>query len=120
MTAWVINLIGLAVIGLIILWFWLSHPKSLRAAGSQPIEISVADGVYTPARIEVPAGKPITLRFVRRDPSPCADKVMFDSLSTSADLSVNKPTDVTVTPPQPGEYEFTCQMRMYHGALIAK
>jgi len=45
------------------------------------------DGVYTPARIEVPAGKPL---------------------------------DVVVSPPQPGEYEFTCQMRMYCGVLVAK
>jgi plastocyanin domain-containing protein len=28
--------------------------------------------------------------------------------------------DVIVTPPQPGEYEFTCQMRMYRGTLVAK
>jgi plastocyanin domain-containing protein len=33
---------------------------------------------------------------------------------------VGKPMDVIVTPPQPGEYEFTCQMRMYRGTLVAK
>ncbi len=120
MTAWLINLVGLALIGLIVLWFWLSRPKTLRAVGSQSIEITVADGVYTPARIEVPAGQPVTLRFVRRDPSPCAEKALFGSLGVSADLPVGKPVDVAVTPPQPGEYEFTCQMGMYRGVLVAK
>lgn len=120
MTAWIINLVGLALIGLIVMWFWLYRPKTLHSTGSQPIEITVADGVYTPARIEVPAGKPVTLRFLRRDPSPCAEKALFSSLGISADLPVDKPVDVTVTPTQPGEYVFTCQMGMYRGALVAK
>jgi plastocyanin domain-containing protein len=114
------NIAGLARTGLIIWWFWLYRPPVQRAAGAQPIEITVADGVYTPARIEVPAGQPITLRFLRQDPSPCAEKALFDSLGVSADLPVGKPQDVVVTPPQPGEYEFTCQMRMYRGMLIAR
>lgn len=120
MSGLTINLAGLVLIGLIIWWFWLYRPKAARVAGSQPIEIVVADGVYTPARIEVPAGRPVTLRFLRKDPSPCAEKALFDSLGVSADLPVGKPLDVSVTPPQPGEYEFTCQMRMYRGMLVAK
>ncbi len=120
MTEWVINLTGLALIGLIVWWFWLYRPPAQRAAGTQPIEITVADGVYTPARIEVQPGKPVRLRFLRQDPSPCAEKVLFDSLGVSVDLPVGKSLDVIVTPPQPGEYEFTCQMRMYRGTLIAR
>jgi len=120
MTAWAIDIAGLVLIGLIVWWFWLYRPPAQHATGSLPIEILVADGVYTPARIEVPAGKPVTLRFLRKDPSPCAEKALFDSLGVSADLPVGKPTDVTVTPPRPGEYEFTCQMRMYRGQLVAR
>ena len=120
MNAWTINLAGLGLIGLIVWWFWLYRPPALRAAGPQPIEITVADGVYTPARIEVPAGKPVTLRFLRQDANPCAEKALFDGLGISADLPIGKPLDVVVTPPQPGEYEFTCQMRMYRGMLVAR
>ena len=120
MTIWIVNITGLALIGLIVWWFWLYRPKAQRVVSTQPIDILVADGVYTPARIEVPAGKPVTLRFLRQDPSPCAEKVLFDSLGVSVDLPVGKPLDVIVTPPQPGEYEFTCQMRMYRGVLVAK
>jgi plastocyanin domain-containing protein len=120
MNAWVINLAGIVVMALIVWWFWLSRPRARRASGAGAIEIIVDNGVYTPARIEVPAGKPVTLRFVRKDPSPCAEKALFDDLGISADLPVGKPLDVTLTPPRPGEYEFTCQMRMYRGMLVAR
>ncbi|MHB8536139.1 MAG: cupredoxin domain-containing protein [Sulfuricaulis sp.] len=120
MNPMIVNLAGLLLIGLIVWWFWLSRTKVTRAVGTQPIEILVSDGVYTPARIEVPAGKPVTLRFLRQDPSPCAEKALFDSLGVSVDLPIGKPLDVVVTPPEAGEYEFTCQMRMYRGTLVAK
>jgi len=120
MTAWAINGFGLALIGLIFWWFWFSRSKARRVSGTGPIEIIVENGVYTPARIEVVAGQPVTLRFIRKDPNPCAEKALFDSLGVNADLPIGKPMEVIVTPPQPGEYEFTCQMRMYRGALVAR
>jgi len=115
-----VNLAGAVVIGLIAWWFWIAKPKSHKESGVQPIEILVSDGVYTPARIEVPVGRPIVLRFLRKDPSPCAEKVLFDDLGLSADLSVGEKTDIVVVPPAAGEYEFTCQMKMYRGTLVAR
>lgn len=115
-----INLTGLALIALIVWWFWLWRPKTLAHARQGVVEILVDQGVYTPARIEVPAGKPTRLRFVRKDPSPCAEQVLFDQLGLNLELPVNKPRELVVKPDQPGRYEFTCQMRMYRGELIAK
>ncbi len=120
MNSCLINLAGVAVMAAIVWWFWLSRPRAQRASGAGAIEIVVDGGVYTPARIEVPAGKPVTLRFLRKDASPCAEKALFDDLGVSADLPLGKPLDVTVTPLNPGEYEFTCQMRMYRGTLVAR
>jgi plastocyanin domain-containing protein len=119
MTTLFVNLAGLVLIGLIVWWFWLSKPKTLRIAAGA-VDIVVDGGVYTPSRVEVVAGRPVTLRFVRRDPSPCAEKVLFGELGIAADLAMDKPTEVTLTPVNPGEYEFTCQMRMYRGTLIAR
>ncbi len=115
-----INLAGVALIALIIWWFWLWQPKSLARVQQGVVEILVDQGVYSPARIEIPAGQATTLRFVRKDPSPCAEQVLIDQLGLSAELPMNKPRDVMVKPNQPGRYEFTCQMRMYRGELIAK
>jgi plastocyanin domain-containing protein len=117
MHAWAVNVVGLVLIGLIVWWFWLSKPRAQRAA-SAVIDVTVDGGVYTPARIEVAAGRPITLRFLRKDPSPCAEKVLFDALGVSADLPIGQPVELTVTPPAAGEYAFTCQMQMYRGTLV--
>jgi plastocyanin domain-containing protein len=119
MIAVLINIGALVLIALIVWWFGFSRPRATRTTGAV-VEVVVDGGVYTPARIEVAAGRPVTLRFLRRDPSPCAEKVLFDTLNVSADLAMNEPTEVTLTPPGPGDYEFTCQMRMYRGTLTVR
>ena len=115
----IINLAGLILIGFIIWWFWLSQPKTRRIS-ADPIEIIVDGGVYSPARIEVVAGRPVRLRFLRKDPSPCAEKVLFDELGIAADLPVGQPVEITLIPKTAGEYAFTCQMQMYRGTLVAR
>jgi len=119
MTGLLVNIAGMLVIGLIVWWFWLSKPKTQRAA-SGVIDIIVDGGVYTPARIEVVAGQPVTLRFLRKDPSPCAEKVLFDDLGIAADLPIGQPVELTLTPKEAGEYAFTCQMQMYRGAVVVR
>ncbi len=112
----IINLIGLSLIALIIWWFWIKKPQSLKAS-SDVVEVIVENGVYTPARIEVKSGQTVKLSFVRKDPSLCAEKVIFDELNLSFDLPINKPVLVNIKPEQAGEYAFTCQMKMYVGSL---
>lgn len=115
-----VNLAGLGAIAFIVWWFWRARPRAVAPAADRPIEVVVESGVYAPAAIRVPAGRPVTLRFLRKDPSPCAAEVRFDALGVAAELPVGTPRDVTVTAPAPGDYEFTCQMRMYRGVLSAQ
>ena len=117
---WWVNITGLVLIGLIIVWFWLSHPRARRVVGAEVIDVLVDNGVYTPARIEVPKGQAVTLRFLRKDASPCAEKVLFDDFHLGRDLPLNQPVEVSVTPDRTGEFEFTCQMKMYRGTLVVK
>ena len=119
MTIWLVNVAGVVFIGLIVWWFWFSKPKTKRAT-SNTIDIVVEGGVYTPARIEVAAGQSVTLRFLRKDPSPCAEKVLFDDLGVSADLPIGQPVELTLTPKEAGEHAFTCQMQMYRGTLVVQ
>jgi plastocyanin domain-containing protein len=118
MSTVLVNVAGLLLMGFIVWWFWLYRPPAQQFASAEPIAVSVADGVYTPARIEVARGQPLVLRFTRQDPSPCAEQVIFADLGVSADLPLNQPVDVRLTFEQAGEFEFTCQMGMYRGALI--
>jgi len=114
-----VNVAGLAVIGLIVWWFWLSRPAA-RRQDAIPITIVAEDGVYSPAHIEVGRDRPIVLRFLRKDPSPCAAKVIFTDLGVSADLAVGEEQEVHLNPQQAGEYEFVCEMHMYRGVLSVK
>lgn len=116
-----IDLAGLALIAFIVWWFWLYRPALPVAVvhADAPVDILVADGVYTPAEIRVPVGRPTRLRFLRRDASPCAATVQVDGLGAGAELPVGRPVEITVAPAAPGRYEFACQMRMYRGVLVA-
>lgn len=113
------NLAGLALIALIVWWFWLYRPPAAKPSNSDT-EIRVEQGVYQPAHLEVPAGRRLTLNFRRIDPSPCADAVIFPELAISQNLDVNKSTRVELPPLEQGEYQFHCQMQMYRGKLRVK
>ena len=120
MTSIIINLLGVMLIGLIIYWFWLSTPRKITASKTTPIEIRVKDGVYTPAHIETKKGETIRLRFVREDPSPCAAKVIFNSLNKSLELPMNGSAEIELHPEEAGEIDFTCEMQMYRGRLSVR
>ena len=120
MTPFIINLAGTILIGLIIYWFWLATPRMVIVSNMGPIEIHVKDGVYTPAHIEVKKGETVRLRFVREDPSPCAAKVIFNSLNKSLELPLNGSAEIELHLQQAGEIDFTCEMQMYRGKLSVK
>ena len=112
----IVNIIGLSLIVLIIWWFWIYKPSSLKVS-SNTVEIIVENGVYSPSNIEIKFGQAVKLIFLRKDPSPCAEKVIFEKLGLSLDLPVNKATEITIKPEKSGDYVFNCQMNMYVGHL---
>lgn len=114
----IVNISGIVLAAFIVWWFWIFKKQSEARVLGDAIDIVVDSGVYEPSVIHVTAGKPVTLRFIRKDGSPCAEKVIFNDLDLSADLPLGKPYDLSFTPEKPGEYEFTCQMAMYRGKLI--
>jgi plastocyanin domain-containing protein len=113
-----VNGIGMVLITFIILWFWVIKPRS-QSIDTETLTITVADGVYTPAYIEARAGRPFVLRFLRKDPSACAEKVIFPQLGIEAELPLDREYDLPLSPP-PGVYAFTCDMQMYRGSLVVK
>lgn len=115
-----INIAGLIVIGFIIWWFWLAKPKAKISRQNDIIEVIAENGTYSPSFIQAGKGQSLTLRFVRKDANPCAEKVVFADLNKSADLPLEEPRDITLTIDTPGTYEFTCQMGMYRGKLLVQ
>lgn len=110
------NIIGLLLFVFVIWWFWFSTPR-VQKVNSKIIDVIVDNGVYTPSPIEVKQGQELTLRFFRKDASPCAEKVIFEKWNLSADLPVEQATEIKIPTEEKGEFIFTCQMQMYRGIL---
>jgi len=111
---------GIGLIGLEFWWFLLSEKTAKKAEEkheTQEITITV-DGGYDPTEIMVSNGKPVRLNFLRRDPSSCLEQVLIPDFNRSVNLDLNQITSVEFTPQTPGEYEFTCGMKMYRGKII--
>lgn len=115
-----INLLGATLIAGIVWWFWLYKPRQIAETSNGLISVVVEDGIYNPSRIKLPRGEPVTLRFLRKDASPCAAFVVIEAIDFSEELPVNKPRDLTVKFDTAGEYEFACQMKMYRGILVVE
>ena len=118
MSALIVNIGGLLLMAAVVWWFWLAGKRKAVQASEGIIEIHVANGVYVPDRVAIPAGKATTFRFIREDPTPCAEVVKFDGLSVSRELPLNKAVELSIRYDEPGEYAFTCQMGMYRGHVV--
>lgn len=110
---------GVALIGLELWWFLFSKTKAQQVtseAGVQEITVTV-DGGYNPDRIQVSVGQPVRLKFLRRDPSSCLEKVLVPDFHIAQDLPLNQTTPVEFTPQKPGSYPFICGMNMFRGVI---
>lgn len=88
-------------------------------AAVREIEI-IVDGGYQPNKIVVREGERIRLKFVRKDPSPCAKEVVFAALGIRRELPLNQPVIIDLPALQPGETEFRCGMNMLKGTLVVE
>ena len=116
-----VDLAGLALIGLIVWYFWLSSSSgtaaALTAGGIQETRVIVKGG-YSPDTIRVRSGRPVRILFDRQEADPCSERVVLDAFGISAELPTGNEVPIEFTPTKPGEYEFACQMGMLRGRVI--
>ncbi|HEX8720667.1 MAG TPA: cupredoxin domain-containing protein [Pyrinomonadaceae bacterium] len=119
----VVTLAGAGVIGWIVWYFWLWKGESVAAraagGGAQVVDVTVKGG-YRPASIVAEAGRPLLLNFTRREATPCGEEVVLPEFGRRARLPEGKTVAIEITPPRPGEYEFTCGMNMYKGKIVVR
>lgn len=119
----IVTLTGLGLIILTGWYFWFPEKKGVRAAlaagGAQEVNIRVKGG-YNPDVIVVEAGRPVKLHFTRQESVACSEMVVFGDFNKSAKLPEGETVTLEVTPEKPGEYNFSCQMGMLRGKLIAE
>jgi len=114
---WLINILGIALMGFIVWWFWLWKPKTIPGVTNTAQRVVVENGSYQPANLFVPVGRETTLHFLRKDPSPCSSTVVFPQWELSAELPLDEEVEITITPQETGVFPFTCQMQMYRGDI---
>lgn len=100
--------------------FFAALPRS--ALAQQPLEISltIKDGKFEPAEIEVPANTPVRLKLKNLEPKP----VEFESniLRFEKIVTAGSEATVNVRAQKPGRYEFFDEFReeTVRGALVVK
>jgi plastocyanin domain-containing protein len=104
-----------------VLWFFFGKREAVAAkageSGVQEIRVMVKGG-YDPDVIVVKQGKPVRLDFYRDETASCSEQVIFGDFGIARDLPAFKTTPVQFTPQTPGEFTFTCGMKMMRGKLI--
>ena len=114
---------GLALIALIVWFFWLKRAPGVRAAltsGGYQEQMVLVRGGYTPDVIVVQAGKPVRLSFVRQESASCSEQVLLPAWGKSVALPEGETVRVEFLPKERGEFEFACQMGMFRGKLIVE
>lgn len=105
-------------------WYFFAAERGAAVAAStsgalQQATVTVRGG-YAPAVVRVKAGQPVRLTFDRQETSGCSEEVVFADFGVRRYLPAGQRTDVELTPPTAGSYEFTCGMGMLRGRLIAE
>lgn len=117
----VVTVAGIALIAAVNAYFF-ARPRAVAAAaagGAQEVRVRVRGG-YDPATIEVEAGRPVRLLFLREETEGCSDTVLLPEWGIAQQLPAHVETAVTFTPAKAGTYEFTCGMHMLRGRIVVK
>jgi plastocyanin domain-containing protein len=116
-------LLGAVALSILVIWFFFfSEKKGTRLAASGGLQEAtiVVKGGYTPDVLVVRAGQPVRLNFNRQETASCSEMVLFPDFDKSAELPTGETVPIEFTPERPGEYDFQCQMGMFHGKLIVE
>ncbi|WP_324679907.1 cupredoxin domain-containing protein [Hymenobacter sp. GOD-10R] len=122
-TAIMVTVIGLALAGFVLWYFFFSARQTANAvsssSGVQEVAITVKGG-YSPDVIEVERGKPVQLSFYRDEENSCSEELLMPDFSVRRDLPAFKTTLVELLPKEAGTFTFTCGMGMLRGSLVVK
>lgn len=123
LTKLIVLLVGLAIIGFIVWWFFGKHEVAEVQADvsddTQSIDVEV-NGGYSPETVVLKKGVPAVLNFTRKDQSSCLDRVVFSDFGVNQALPINEKQAIKIDTTNAGEYQWACGMDMFHGKLIIK
>lgn len=109
-----VSIIGIGFIGAIYWFFFGKKEETMETKNSWDILVK---GGYQPSTITIPAGKPSTITFMRKDQNSCLEDVIIEDFKVKKFLPMNTPVTVTISPTKPGAYGMHCGMNMFHGRI---
>lgn len=89
--------------------------------GVRVVRLQVTREGYTPSPVTVKKGQPLKLIVTRTTDETCATEIIFDDPPVKADLPLNTPVELTLTPQKEGKLVYGCHMeKMVSGALLVE
>ena len=106
-------LVGLAVAAVV----GVTTRTLAAAPQADPVEHTVTEKGFEPARVEVTQGQPVKLIVTRITENTCAKEIGIPDAHINAKLPLNQPVTVTFTPTQSGDIKYACAMNMVRGVI---
>ena len=101
-------------------WFFLMKKEEVAIEVKNNIVDITVNGGYSPNVISIPKGKPTILNFFRKDPNSCLEEVVLGDFRIRKYLPLHQKVPITITPHKSGEFDYACDMNMFHGKIIVK
>ena len=97
-------------------------PKPAPPPKPPIFSITVTAKGFEPSDVRVPAGRPVTLRFLRTFERTCATEIVMQhgGKKLVKDLPLNKTVELTLTFPKAGRVGYACAMDMIRGSITAR
>lgn len=123
-----VTVFGLALAGAVAWYFFapaagsgasVGQAAPVAAGAAQTVDVLV-EGGYSPATIELAAGRPVRLNFVRQEDNDCSAELLIPDFQIRRELPAFQTTTIELPAPAAGTYPFTCGMGMLKGRLIVK
>ena len=100
-------------------WFFLMKREKTVNITTDEVNITV-DGGYSPESISIPKDKTTKITFIRKDPSSCLEEIVLGDFKIRRQLPLNQKITIELTPPEAGEFTYSCGMNMYRGKIIVR
>src|SRR5215467_16252690 len=90
-----------------------------KAAESQSVKITINKEGFQPSSLNLKAGVPAKITFLRTSDETCATSVIIPDYKIDKDIPLNQPVVVELTP-RKGTFAFACGMQMFQGKLVVQ